>query len=238
MAGILLAASAKSGAVSNGLLTNLISYWKLDESSGNATDAHGSNTLTDNGGVGTASGIINTGRTFDGSNDYLSCADNASLSTGDVDFTLQFWVYPTSLTGFPVVGNKGWQGGSGPNREWVIYLNSGVPTLEVANGGGSTSVAWGSSLSANVWSLIHVWHDAMNNLIGISVNAGTAVTTSYSGGVADGTGDFVIGASVAQSLWWVGRIDEAAFWKNRVLSSTDRTTLYGSGSGLAYLSFN
>ena len=38
-------------------VANLISWWKFDESGGNAADSHGSNTLTNNGTTGYAAGL-------------------------------------------------------------------------------------------------------------------------------------------------------------------------------------
>ena len=73
------------------LTDSLISYWKLDEASGNATDSHGTNTLTDTNTVTSVAGKINTARYFTNANtEFFTLADNASLSTGDIDFTINF----------------------------------------------------------------------------------------------------------------------------------------------------
>ena len=62
-------------------LTNLVSYWKLDEASGNALDAHGTNTLTDSNTVTSAAGKIGDSRHFTRTvPEYFTIADNASLS--------------------------------------------------------------------------------------------------------------------------------------------------------------
>ena len=47
------------------LTDNLISHWKLDESSGNAADSHGSNTLTNNGSTPFVAAKINNGADFE-----------------------------------------------------------------------------------------------------------------------------------------------------------------------------
>lgn len=47
------------------IIDNLVSYWKLDEASGNALDAHGSNTLIEtSGAIAAAGGKINGARDF------------------------------------------------------------------------------------------------------------------------------------------------------------------------------
>lgn len=57
------------------LTDNLVSYWKLDESSGNASDSVGSNTLTNNGTAGYASGKINNAVDFGtGDNLFFNCS--------------------------------------------------------------------------------------------------------------------------------------------------------------------
>ena len=68
------------------LTDNLISAWELSEASGNAIDSHGSNDLTDNGSVGTGTGLVyGTARHFDGSDDGFNIIDNTDLSVGDID---------------------------------------------------------------------------------------------------------------------------------------------------------
>ena len=47
------------------LTDNLVSYWKLDESSGNAADSVGSNTLTNTNTVTYSAGKINNGADFE-----------------------------------------------------------------------------------------------------------------------------------------------------------------------------
>lgn len=71
-----------SGSAGSTLLTNLISYWKLSDLS----DSSGSSTLASNGTVTFAPGKIGNAASFNGTTQWLSVADNTSLSTGDVSF--------------------------------------------------------------------------------------------------------------------------------------------------------
>ena len=76
------------------LLTNLVSYWTLDEASGTRADSHGTNHLTPTNAPVGATGKIGNGCDFESSSaQYLSCASNPTLQTGDVDFTIAAWVY-------------------------------------------------------------------------------------------------------------------------------------------------
>ena len=54
----------------NGLLNNLVSYYKMD-TNGSFPDAHGTNNGTINWATYTASGKINWGYSFDGVNDWV-----------------------------------------------------------------------------------------------------------------------------------------------------------------------
>lgn len=216
------------------LTDSLVSYWKLDEASGSRADSHGSNTLTDNNTVLSATGKINSAADFEATNtEYLSCADNASLSTGDIDFTLTCWVNAESLATYPVMLRKG--SDINDNIEYVLYYDTvnNVLKFGVTFSGTYGEVSSGSSISTATWYFITCHHDSVNNQIAISVNDGTLQTASWTIGVDDSSHPFCIGASVGQSLWWDGLIDEVGFWK-RVLTSGERTQLYNGGSGLAY----
>ena len=84
---------------------DLQGWWKLDEASGSAVDSHGSNTLTQTGTVGAATGKIDGARDFSTSN-YFSIASNASLSTGDISFSLACWAKFDALGALRPLINK------------------------------------------------------------------------------------------------------------------------------------
>lgn len=219
------------------LTTSLIAYWKLDEASGNALDAVGSNNLTEtNGPIAPGTGIINGDRTFVSAlSQYFTIADNTDLSTGDIDFTVQAWVKAATFPSFPGIMGK-WNGGAS-QKEYVLYYDSGVNKfgLFVSSDGSADSagVFWSSTASTATWYHILAWHDSVNNLLGIAVNDGTPVTTSYSSGVHDGTAAFNLAFPDLSGAKWDGQIDECAFWK-RMLTSGERTSLYNGGAGFAY----
>lgn len=224
------------------LTDSLISYWKLDEASGDAIDAHGSNDLTDTNTVGSTTGVVGNCRDFErGNSEYFSLADNADLSTGDIDYTLTAWFNPESLPGNYItyaIATKGTS--TGNQREYTVFLttSSGVTTLQVmvsSAGTAATQVTVTSSATptAGSWFFVVIWHDSTANTINIQVNNGTVDSTSHSTGSFDGTGPFSIGSFGGFANRFDGLIDEVGFWK-RVLTSQERTDLYNSGAGLAY----
>lgn len=238
--------NGQSLATSNGLLTGLQSYWKLDEASGNALDAHGSNALTNNNSVGTTTGLLNGCRTFaSASLRYFSLADNASISTGDVSFAFAGWVYQTAATSQVIVSK--WQN-DGTNREYLLDTggNSGTQFRFIVYSDGSTSASVVASnfgnIPLNTWCFVIAWHDATANTINLQVNNGTVNSTAHSAGVLDTTTPFQIGARRSSGgnaeNHLDGRLDEFAFWKGSVPDSTQRTLLYGSGTPPGYSSFS
>lgn len=215
--------------------SSLKGYWKLDEASGNAIDAKGVNTLTDNNSVGTGVGKISTGRDFTGaSSQFLSSADNAALSMGDIDFTIGAWVRYAGTLGalqYPAIMGK-WV--LATTKEYNLYLNGDSTRFEFSvSGDGTTSTTvtantFGAPVN-DTWYHVVAWHDATANTISISVNAGTPDSAAHTTGVVDSTSAFQIGAFDG-AFFWTGQIDEA-FLTKRVLTAGERTSLYNVGVG-------
>ncbi len=216
------------------LLNQLISYWPLNESSGTRFDAHNGNNLTDVNSVGSAAGKISLAADFEvDASQRLSCADNASLSCGDQDFEFSCWIKAESFTDNGCIIAKNVAG----STEYRLYVNtSGVLVWSVYSAAGELSgggVSSAAALSLGTWYFINVWHDATNNLVGLKVNNGTAVTSDQTGGCYDGAGSFYMGAQDA-AIRYDGLVDEVGFWKGRILTAAERTALYNNGNGLAY----
>lgn len=224
------------------LMDSLVAFWKLDEPGNGRHDVLGKNHLTDNNRVSAAQGRStingvrgNAGHFTRSRSQYFSIADNADLSTGDIDFSITAWVYMDTK-----VTNQGTIVGKDPtNHEYKIWYKAS-PTDRFVFSVMKDGVTFSSELAADnlgspstgTWYFIVAWHDAVNNEIGIQVNNGTANTTAYSGGAGDTTGAFAIGARSdgAADTHFDGRIDDVGFWK-KVLSSQERTDLYNSGNG-------
>lgn len=214
--------------IGSSLLTGLIAYWKLDEASGTRNDSHGVNHLTDNNTVTSVAGQVNTAAQFTAANsEYLSIADNAALSTGDIDFTICAWVKLDSKSGFRSLVNKGT--GAAAGTEYILdyssasdrfrFMVANDPTLTIVS---ATSL--GSPLVAT-WYLIVAWHDSVANTINIQVNNGTVDSTAHSAGVQNLTNAFLLGALSLGTSHMDGAIDETQFWK-RVLTADERTEVY------------
>jgi hypothetical protein len=220
------------------LLTSLVSYWKLDEASGNRADAHGSSTLADNNTVASAAGKIGTAADFTAaSSESLTCADNASLSTGDIDFTVSCWVKLKTLSGNTTILAKANDTSSAEaNFEYFLGFVSSSIFFDVSNGT-TSSAAFVSSAGVNDgnWHFLIGWHDSVANTLNIQLDNGTPASTSYSDGSFDSGHPFCLGKGVGFNFL-NGYLDEVGFWK-RTLTTQERTDLYNGGAGLAYSSF-
>jgi hypothetical protein len=220
------------------LTDSLIAFWELEEASGSRLDSHGSNHLTDNNTVTQTTGKVgNCGQFTAANNESLSIADNADLSTGDINYTICAWVMLDSKTTFRMIANK-FGDTQGTNQEYSLRYTSSSDRFEllVRSAAASSSVESSTlgSPATGTWYFIVAWHDADNDLLGISVNAGAAdIASPYTSGSINGTAPFEIGNASAFGLPMDGRIDQVGFWK-RVLTSQERADLYNGGAGLSY----
>lgn len=216
--------------------TYAVAHWALDEASGTRYDSIGSEDLTDNNTVTALAGKFSNAADFEASNgEYLSAADSTVNSLGNTDWMYRCWIKAETLASFPVVLAK--RDSTDSFNTYALYYDTSANKLTwnvALYSGFSTVVQWGSALSTGTWYLVHVWHDATANEIGISVDAGTAVTTSWANGVGDGDGIFQIGASAAQSIYWDGLIDDVVLLDGYILDATERTEDYNSGTGVAF----
>lgn len=221
------------------VIDNLVSYWSLDEASGNALDAKGTNTLTDHNTVGSTTGVVSGARSF-GSPKYFSHADNADLSLGtDTPFSFAFWAKSPSDSSSCGLITKAV---SGPDSSagYVLWIDTSPGWLEFVVGNGSSSAVVSGDTNFtfvnppfDVWHFVVAWHDPSGDTINFQIDDGTVRTTSWSGGTQDEGGEFQLGNFSSWTFPWKGSMDEVGFWK-KALSATERTWLYNSGSGRSY----
>src|SRR4051812_8949976 len=205
-------------------LTNSIAaYWRLDEIiPGSHTDATGrGNTLLDNNVVTVTIGIKTNASQFTSlANNSLTIANNADVTTGNVDWTIAFWCYIDNvsnerwLVGKQEIGgvDYGFDFNGGLDGKFRFYINGGVVIVSSTITG-----------SANTWYFVCGSHDSVADTLSLSINNGTPdnITT---GGVSPNTTSsaFSVGRSgyVGFTYQLDGRIDEIGIWK-RVLSASD-----------------
>jgi hypothetical protein len=226
-------ASTAGGIGQSALYTNLVAYWKLQESFGDRYDSKGSNTLTNTNSVGVTTGKIGNASSFvKASSQRLSAADNSALSVGDIDFYVACWVQGTIDDGTSqYIATKS---GSSGNRAWYLYFDWATNQVKfrVFDASDNSTTVTASTfgvVTTATWYFVEAWHNAATNQIGVAVN-GVGNTSTHTTGSRDETGPFQIGALNSGSHL-DGVVDEFGYWKNYIPNSTERTWLYNAGVG-------
>ena len=216
---------------------SLISWWKLEEAGGVRSDSHGTNNLTDNNTVGQGSGVQGSAADFvEANSEMLSIADNVSLSTGNIDFTVGGWINLDDKSSSHCLAAKGRNTVAG--LEYILYYDAGLDRFRfsISDGfgiAGENADNFGSP-SAGVWYHVAGWHVASTSELGIAVNGGTADTQTASRNPQDAGDGFAIGNIIAGSpIYLNGLVDEAFFYK-KALTADNRTFLYQEGNGVTY----
>ncbi len=227
-----------------------VSFWNFDESSGNAADAVGSNTLTNVNTVTYVSGLINNAAlmvraTPFVNSSYFSITDAAQTGldiTGNLSVSM--WIkLTTALSGYANEALLTKYDYATPQQSYSIDIipsggNFSVRFITSSTGSNNDqmTVACGTAPSTGVWTHLAVVFTAASATTEVYVNAvskGTA-TGSFTS-IFNSTAPFQLsGFGVAgQDANFDGQMDATGIW-NVVLSSTDVSDLYNGGAGLQY----
>ncbi|MBI3175912.1 MAG: hypothetical protein HYZ25_19495 [Chloroflexi bacterium] len=215
-------------------LGNLVSWWTMNETSGQRNYSHSANHLSVTGTVTSATGrptSTNAASFSSSPTGILTRTDNAQLSTGDIDFTLSANFYAASVSGVTVLVNKG-SSTDQNQRDYALIQSNNTLLFRVGNGSTNASVT-STTFTANTWHTVVAWHDSVNDTINIQIDNGTVSSASYSGGAMDTTYPLSIGGHANSTYVFNGRIDEVSLYK-RVLNTNERTWLYNAGAGRTY----
>jgi hypothetical protein len=201
-----------------------ISYWKLDESSGNASDSVGSNTLTNVGTATYSAGKINNGVNLNGSSQYFTFG--TSPQTGAGSWSVNVWV-KTSASGS---NNEFMFWGSNSTDNGIdLYKNSSNKLQSNFYGGGGIATST-TSINTGSWVMCTVTYDGTN--IRVYVNGVLENTGANRTGAISGSNRYV-GADGGAGNFWNGSLDELGTW-NVTLTANDINLLYNAGLGNQY----
>lgn len=210
-----------------------VSAWPLNEASGTRADQVGSNDLADNNTVGVGTGQFGNAADFESGNaEYLSIADNPSLSLGDTDWQISLWLKPESDSTWNWAVNKDSAGDgeieiSSQGGTWIfkVYSSGGF--------GGAASVSSGTFTTGS-WALLVAQHSATSNKIRLSVNGSAFAETSHSAGVANTTAPFELGALSAYSRYYDGLMEDVVILQGYLMDDTEVDELWNAGAGVAF----
>jgi hypothetical protein len=216
------------GGGASSLLTGLVSYWNLDETSGTRFDSAGTNNLTDTGGVGSTIGIQGNAATGFGASTFLSNTSDITQITGDWTIALWFRTGANVNTNQALVSR--W-GATSLDQEYIVYVHVNSFRFLV---NAPSIVFIDLPVTANTTYLGFAWHDATAGRIYVQLNDG-GNTSDTVGVINTSAGNtFRVGQRGDTSLPWLGDwIDEIGIW-GRVLTPAERTQICNGGAGITY----
>lgn len=204
--------------------TGIVSYWKLDETSGTRADSIGANSLTDNNTVLSGTGKVSNAADFEASNsEYLSAADSSDWDFGLDGYSVSKWIYFESV-GSPRIWSIGgdWASGKG------ITLGYSGGTLSFYNNGNAgTSDLFTWTPTSGVWYHLSFVRDGAN--INFKVNSAQHTSSANTDNIDGGTGGMTLGVwSGTLNNYFDGLMDEFLLTK-RWLRDEEIKTIYCKG---------
>jgi hypothetical protein len=227
------------------LIDNLVSYWKLEESSGNRIDQEGLNNLTPSGSPGSTTGKIGNGAELNATTKFLSCS-GSSFNPIASDFTFSGWLRLVSDLG----ANQGafLCGVFNPaanQRAWGVQIQARINPAELQFRGLLSSAGTSADAIAgdagNVFRVIDakVFRHYVLRKIGSTASFfldGTSLGTASIASVFSSPADFRINGTFVGGDARSIVADECGYW-GRGLSNDEIAQLYNGGDGLSYDSF-
>jgi hypothetical protein len=147
---------------------------------------------------------------LDGTGDYLKTPNNAILTFGTGDLTLECWIYQTatSTSTYRVIFGDNVYGGTGG---YTLYsYNNALNLWKGSGGGGAEVIAPAGTITLNTWTHVAWTRSGSSNRLfinGTQVGSTTTDATNYTS-----TASF-IGASQSGTLPFAGYIDDLRITK-------------------------
>jgi hypothetical protein len=225
----------------NPIVDNLVLFYKFNETSG--TTAIDDSTLSNNGTVVNTlinqAGLIDRCYAFntDGStDDYVSIADNDSLSFGSGAFSLEVWLNPNA--NFGRIINK--YNATTGDLEYRLFVQTDVVQFFMyTDASNNIGIADNVQYTSSVWNQIIVTYDGTGAAgLKMKINNNTAsfspVETGSFVGMPNTTQDVYLGQQ-SDDLTGVNRynglMDILRVWKGYALTDLEITDLYNLGNG-------
>lgn len=248
-------ATTTGASTANGLLNNLISYWRfnVDRAAGQTTlDSQGAHDLTltnvgitagpffcDTGILGEGALCIGAGGTFAGA----TGGGDFALGLG-VSFAISCWIKGTWDAPVSMLISEYDNNNIANGAFWLDKNNVPPVTLQINlrdTGGNIITISAPGAPPANgVWHHCVFGFDATVKQGYLYFNNGPRQSLgTVTNGIASVATDFHIGVCVNNPFpaFTNGRVSEVGFWKNRILSAADVSNLYNGGAGLSYTLF-
>ena len=222
------------------LMTELVSYWPLDEMSGTRFDSHSNNHLTSNNSVDYQTGHIGeyASHFYRKQSKYLSISDADQIGLdleGDLSFAL--WVNKSTSYLQTVLGK--WDENGQRSYKLMIGIDQGNWQLRFYTsdryGKDNIHTWYDIPFTTNKWSFIVVTYDYdYSHLYIDGVLVGTTAGRNGPLGCRNSSVEFTIGSeSGLYRAYFDGLIENVGIW-SRALTSDEVLELYNNGDGLPY----
>lgn len=186
--------------------TGLISYWKMDDASGNATDSIDSNTLTETSGtIDSVSGQVGSARDFEsGDTEYFTITDGAQVGLEPLQQeTIMMWWKPESVGTGQYLYDKDIDSSSGQCGFRINNTNTIIASCK-ANEANATTAS-----SAGTW--FHLTNVFDRQFVRIFVDSVNETSSTESNALSNTTSDVFVGAEKTPSNYADGVMDELLF---------------------------
>jgi hypothetical protein len=236
-----------SNLLNHSVTSNLVSWWKLNNTTTGIEDSKGSNNGTNNGATevygsvstlnGESSGMSQANLVqsdlqtvapyskyamdFDGSSgDYIDCGNVLdNIFTGS-DFSVSTWIYATTNTTYNNFFNK--------DTTVQFYLHSNK--IKIYLGSGSSGI-WPlestATLSLNTWYNIIFTRSGNENKLYINASLDNSATST--GSISASTGSLTLSSyRGGSSYFWDGSISNPSVW-NTALTPAQVAEIYNQG---------
>lgn len=222
--------------------SGILAYWKLDESSGNASDSSGNgHTLTNVGSMAYAAALINNGANNATTGKYVAATDTGMAITGTTTITMNAWIKGGAIAGGAVFGRRG---GAPDHINYGIDFGTGLRFSFTSAAATyqqwmTTSSLASLGLTNGAWHMVTIVYTFGTGSSIVCYVDGSSVGGSWVTGngnathtndVTEETGIGNYGGTASQAT---GLIDEVGIWTVG-LTSGNVTTLYNGGAGLSF----
>ena len=211
---------------------NPVAHWKMDDDALNPTvlDSSGygiHGTAQQNTEILTATGVIDSALTFNGTTDYIDCGDDSNLDFGTGEFSISLWMVTAGSSPMRLVNKR-----DSANIGYEVSTNaSGQIRAGIGDSSGYTE-AVGEVVNDNIWHHVAITYDRDGD-VSLYVDSGTPSTADISmrSGSIDNSELFRIGRlGILPDKYFDGIIDDVKIF-SKALSQAEVESLY------SYLAF-
>jgi len=216
------------------LTDGLVAYYKLDESSGNATDSVGGFNMTNTNTCTFSAWKINNGaNTHPTGNKYFTVASDLWLNGSSQNWTVSLWIYPNgNISTQSVFVN--WVDYGYRVYNYIERYSSACRLVRVRGGIAADVCSKSQSFNDATW--YHICWRYNGTTLDLKVNNWTSTTLGSSG---NGSGSWywdetTIGALTSGGTTNFKWLSDEVWFRNRNITDDEVTSLYNGGTGVQY----